>query len=311
MHIDQLKYLIEISNNPSINEASKKLHISYQALSHAIKTLENELNLPLLKRTNKGSILTKEGLELVALSKHFIGRIAAMQAEHNVDSQQINGIVNFITSDVCLEYILFDLMNMLKKSYPHIDFHYQTGNYSQTEAYSLLHGNPNCFQICFFGFLDLSNDYPSDIHSTVLYPSSIICQCSYLHELAQYQSVSKKCLTKCNLLLRSQNVFQSLSTDFFEASHIFVEPNPILFERKIASGDYFALAYKVPFAPYWIPPIANTKKVMINTDKFIMLKMFYHDNFILNPQTEIFLNALLKKIGSDKKIASLGIVKNA
>ena len=37
MNLDQLKYLIEISNSPSINAASEKLHISYQALSHSIK----------------------------------------------------------------------------------------------------------------------------------------------------------------------------------------------------------------------------------------------------------------------------------
>ncbi len=45
MHMDQLKYLIEISNSPSINVASEKLHISYQALSHSVKALEKRIRV--------------------------------------------------------------------------------------------------------------------------------------------------------------------------------------------------------------------------------------------------------------------------
>ena len=45
MRIEQLKYLIEIDRSGSINEAAKRLHISHQGISIAIKALEDELGV--------------------------------------------------------------------------------------------------------------------------------------------------------------------------------------------------------------------------------------------------------------------------
>lgn len=64
MRLEQLYYLIEISNCRSLSEASERLHISQQALNVNIKTLEKELGLVLLNRTNRGITLTKAGVVL-------------------------------------------------------------------------------------------------------------------------------------------------------------------------------------------------------------------------------------------------------
>ncbi len=61
MRSEQLEYLIEISKNKSMNATSQKLHISPQALSIAMKTLEKELNMLLLDRTKQGVELTENG----------------------------------------------------------------------------------------------------------------------------------------------------------------------------------------------------------------------------------------------------------
>ena len=54
MRTEYLNYLVEISKHKSMNLASQKLHISPQALSAAIKGLENELQIKLLDRTTTG-----------------------------------------------------------------------------------------------------------------------------------------------------------------------------------------------------------------------------------------------------------------
>lgn len=64
MRLEQLYYLIEVSNCRSLSEASERLHISQQALNVNIKTLEKELGLVLLNRTNRGITLTKAGIVL-------------------------------------------------------------------------------------------------------------------------------------------------------------------------------------------------------------------------------------------------------
>lgn len=75
MNSDQLYYLIEISKSPSLNMASQKLHITPQALSTAIKKLEDELGFELLNRSFKGISLTGNGEWLVQEASLFLNKI--------------------------------------------------------------------------------------------------------------------------------------------------------------------------------------------------------------------------------------------
>jgi len=75
MNTEQLKYLIEVSQNASISAASEKLFMTPQALSIALKKLEDELGLSLLKRSYKGATLTADGIWLVELADNFLSAI--------------------------------------------------------------------------------------------------------------------------------------------------------------------------------------------------------------------------------------------
>lgn len=63
MTLQQLKYIIEVANRGSINEAAKRLFISQPTLSNAIRDLEEEMQLSIFERSNKGISLSKEGVE--------------------------------------------------------------------------------------------------------------------------------------------------------------------------------------------------------------------------------------------------------
>lgn len=75
MRLDQLLYLIEISKCRSMSIASDNLHLTPQAVSMAIKNLEEELNVQLVERTNKGTSLTEKGWLLVKLTEGFLWNI--------------------------------------------------------------------------------------------------------------------------------------------------------------------------------------------------------------------------------------------
>lgn len=75
MRLEQLEYLIVVCEEGSISAAAKKLHISHQALSIAIKNLEEELQLTLLNRSTKGVMITEEGKEIIIVAKNFIERL--------------------------------------------------------------------------------------------------------------------------------------------------------------------------------------------------------------------------------------------
>ena len=56
MTLQQLKYVIEIADSNSMNEAAKKLFISQPSLSGAVKELETELGFDIFLRSNRGTI---------------------------------------------------------------------------------------------------------------------------------------------------------------------------------------------------------------------------------------------------------------
>lgn len=71
MTLQQLKYIIEIVNCGSINEAAKRLYISQPSLSSAMKELETEIGFELFFRTPKGITLT-EGAEFLGYARQVV-----------------------------------------------------------------------------------------------------------------------------------------------------------------------------------------------------------------------------------------------
>lgn len=72
MTLQQLKYVIEIANQGSMNEAAKRLFLSQPSLSNAIKDLEKELQITIFERSNKGITLTKEGIEFLSYARQVV-----------------------------------------------------------------------------------------------------------------------------------------------------------------------------------------------------------------------------------------------
>lgn len=70
--LQQLKYVIEVANRGSMNEAAKRLFISQPSLSNAIKELEAEIRITIFERTNKGISLSKEGAEFLGYARQVI-----------------------------------------------------------------------------------------------------------------------------------------------------------------------------------------------------------------------------------------------
>lgn len=70
----QLKYAITIAGCGSFREAATKLFVSQPALSTAIKELEEEIELQLFERTNKGIIVTKSGEDFIIYAKEAVSQ---------------------------------------------------------------------------------------------------------------------------------------------------------------------------------------------------------------------------------------------
>ncbi len=87
MTIQQMKYVIEIAERGSMNEAAKALFISQPSLSGSIKELEKELNITIFSRSNRGIELTVDGRELIGYLRQILEQYQLME-NHYLDKPE-------------------------------------------------------------------------------------------------------------------------------------------------------------------------------------------------------------------------------
>ena len=72
MTLQQLKYAVTVADKGSISDAAKELFISQPSLSNAIKDLENEMQISIFNRTNKGIVVSNQGDEFLAYARQVL-----------------------------------------------------------------------------------------------------------------------------------------------------------------------------------------------------------------------------------------------
>ena len=82
MTLQQLRYLIAISEHGSINAAAQSLYVSQSNLSTAIKELERELGITIFTRSNRGVALTNDGTELLGYARQVIEQADMMEERY-------------------------------------------------------------------------------------------------------------------------------------------------------------------------------------------------------------------------------------
>ena len=82
MTLNQLKYIIAISKEDSLNEAAKKLFISQPSLSAALHSLEEEIGFDIFIRSKSGISLTVKGKEFLGYARSVIEQYDILDAKY-------------------------------------------------------------------------------------------------------------------------------------------------------------------------------------------------------------------------------------
>jgi len=82
MTLTQLKYVITIADTGSMNEAAKALFISQPSLSLALKELEKEIGTELFRRSNRGVVLTAEGIEFLGYARQVVEQYQLIESRY-------------------------------------------------------------------------------------------------------------------------------------------------------------------------------------------------------------------------------------
>lgn len=82
MTLTQLKYVITIAKEKSMNEAAKTLFIAQPSLSAAIKEIEEEIGITIFKRSNKGVLVTQEGEEFIGYARQVVEQYSLLETKY-------------------------------------------------------------------------------------------------------------------------------------------------------------------------------------------------------------------------------------
>lgn len=83
MTLQQLIYVVEITQSGSISEAAKKLFVSQPSLSNALLDLEKELGINIFVRTNKGVLLSAEGTEFLGYARQIVEQASMIENRYH------------------------------------------------------------------------------------------------------------------------------------------------------------------------------------------------------------------------------------
>ena len=72
MTIQQLNYVITISEKGSLNKAAEVLFVTQPSLTSAVRELEKELGITLFNRGGKGVTLTNDGAEFIQYARQVV-----------------------------------------------------------------------------------------------------------------------------------------------------------------------------------------------------------------------------------------------
>lgn len=122
---EQIIYLDDISKTHSITQTAQRFFISQQALSVSLTKLEEEFNVSLLERTNRGAELTVEGILFLEKARPILNIYKDLKDEISFNATPLDkalpvpeGALHIFCHSRVLEPLMVDLLEQYTEKYP-------------------------------------------------------------------------------------------------------------------------------------------------------------------------------------------------
>jgi DNA-binding transcriptional LysR family regulator len=118
LNTTRLRLLREVAYRGTISAAAEALYLTPPAVSHQLKVLEQEVGVPLLKRTARSVRLTTAGRRLVAHAEIILADCEAALADVASVGGAVTGRVHLSTFQTAAQTIALPAMAALRERYP-------------------------------------------------------------------------------------------------------------------------------------------------------------------------------------------------
>lgn len=237
MRLEQLKYFVILSQEGSFNKAAAKAHITQPALTANIKSMEKELNTPLVIREAHGVSLTEKGKKVLAFSQKVSAMYQELLQEIDCSYASCSGELAIIASTFFSEIILENFLSSFYRQYPQIIVRL-IENELQTLPQKLIETKYN------FAVLSrLSSDDDSRCVEGMLTPDEYFFDHRFNYQLL-FQDMFGLCLSKNSPQASEKEIYPDMLADNDWPMTCFRLENFPAFERIILSSTNVALHIK-------------------------------------------------------------------
>lgn len=113
MTIQQCKYILAIARSGSMNEAAKSLLVSQASLSSAVRELEDEFNIRIFDRSNKGVRITRDGSEFIRYARQLLAQYEVITDRYQGEDKK--SIRNFAVTSQHYDFVAEAFVVFMKK----------------------------------------------------------------------------------------------------------------------------------------------------------------------------------------------------
>ena len=270
MRIEQLEYLVEAAQYKSLTEAGEQLHISQQALSASIRKMEEELGVPLLIRTHRGSTLTPKGQVLAKGANKLLAEyqqlILSIQDEHSAPAGQVRIGVSW----GLMEAFFYNILAQLYREGGNVDIAVE--EMSQCEVLRRIRAQEIDLAIVNYSSCETPEWLlDEELVFLPILTSKLYVRTAVRSPLAQYDTISLKTAVKEKVLVYQpkswaeiQNPLCEMILHFCPECQFIFEENYQLHYQKVLQG--LGIAFTIKDNRFMRPEQAGLKLIPLKED---------------------------------------------
>lgn len=295
MRTDQLEALVVISRCQSLSAASEQLHISVQALSASIKSLEHELDMTLLERNSKGVTMTRDGLAVVEVGKRFLSEMYKIQFKH--EDPRITVLdqpLTIYTQSKIYELFVPKMICEMRRLIPDTSLTVQKYMQQQPLIEAILSGKTE-FAFIFYNAMQQGGyRYQEELTFVPLFECKIVCLAHHDFPLSSLRTCSFKKLLDYPIVIymtpdHQHNDMLRLIASFGQPKSVQFEEDFFIYREMIASGEGLGFSILTPFESYNRPWPEQVEQIIVNDEIHLYGGYITHKDTPLSEASDVFL----------------------
>ena len=129
MTITQIMVFVHVAETLNFTQAAQELHMTQPAVSHAIASIENELDVQLLLRDRKkGVLLTEVGQRVLLEFRSILQSMQKVQQQVAAEKGLDIGTITIGAFPSASAYFLPPIIHQIRQNYPNLVFDLQEGS---------------------------------------------------------------------------------------------------------------------------------------------------------------------------------------